>query len=224
MDAPVLPPLLDAVLAKEPFKDAVEKLRAGKAGAGDVFFSNDIASARFAIILEPDVPASKALEMLPLAMVALGDCISVLVPPQVAVQFRPPLQVVVNKGIAGSIEAAISRTASDSNVPDWLVIGVETGLERSAGMPEPGEQPDITTLDEEGCTNLESQQFIETFARHFLTWLSIWQEDGFAPVLRSWKFMDEKNAEPDMGIMRDIITPPVDSPDYHGLDMVLPAD
>ncbi len=201
IDAPALPPLLNAVLAENPFEDAIAGLRARKAGAGDVFFSDDTDRARFAVILEPDVPAAKALEMVPLAMAALGDCISALVPPQVAVQFRPTLRVLVNNGIAGGIKAAISQTASDNEIPDWMVIGVETGLSRDAGLPEPGEQPDITTLDEEGCDNLDRNRFIETFARHFLTWLSIWQEDGFAPVARSWKFKDEEQNQPDMDVI-----------------------
>ena len=33
---------------------------------------------------------------------------------------------------------------------------------------------------------LSPEQALESFARHFLTWVSRWTNDGFAPVRESW--------------------------------------
>jgi len=59
-------------------------------------------------------------------------------------------------------------------------------------------QPDLTTLDEEGFENPDHIKFIETYARHFLSWLAVWNEDGFATIARSWKFKAENEMAPDM--------------------------
>ena len=202
-----MPPLLKAIKSTDPFETALHNLRAGTTatGAGDLFWSPQQQVSKLAIVLEPDVPASQAMQMVPLAMVALGDCLGVLVPPQVAVQFRSPLQVIINGGVAGNVSAAMATTQSANQVPDWLVLGVEVGLARADDAPAPGLQPDLTTLDEEGCENPEPVRFIETYARHFLSWMAIWQDEGFAPIVRSWKFKAEDESEPDMGKLHHII-------------------
>jgi len=197
---PLVPPLLRAIEAPEPFETALLNLRAGDAGigAGDLFWSPQKLVSNLAIVLEPDVSARDAMQMIPLAMVALGDCLGVLVPPQVAVQFRHPLQIVVNGGVAGNVTATMAPTQSEDEVPAWLVLGIETGLARADDALAPGLQPDLTTLDEEGSENLNHIKFIETYARHFLSWMAIWQEEGFAPIARSWKFKAEDESDPDM--------------------------
>ena len=200
----ILPPLLNAVQSEAPFESAIKNVQMRKTGAGDLLWSKDQRRVKFAIILEPDVSTEKAVEMLPLTLVALGDCLGVLVPPQVGVQFRPPLQATVNAGIVGSVKAAMAETDISSDIPDWLVVGIEVGLARQNGDAEPGLDPDITTLDEEGCEDLDRNKFIETFARHFLSWMAIWNDDGFAPVARSWKFKAEDESDPIVELMLEI--------------------
>ncbi len=205
MDNLILPPLLNAVISQQPFDQAIDQVRHRRAGAGDLFWSPDKLTSNMAIILEPEVAANQALEMVPLAMVALGDCLGVLVPPQVAVQFRYPLRVVVNAGVTGEISAAIAATGNDNDVPDWLVLGIKINLARADDAPDPGEQPDITTLDEEGCEDLTQTKFIETYARHFLSWIASWQDEGFLPIARSWKFKAEDQNDPDMAELRKAV-------------------
>ena len=127
----ILPPLLSGVCADDPFETAVEQVRLRKSGAGDLFWSVDQEIASLAIILEPDVEVARALEMVPLAMVALSDCLAVLLPPQVAVQFRQTDRVVVNGGVFGGVNAAMSKTDKESEAPDWLVLSVKVGLLRN---------------------------------------------------------------------------------------------
>ncbi|MEM8794390.1 MAG: biotin/lipoate--protein ligase family protein, partial [Pseudomonadota bacterium] len=42
---------------------------------------------------------------------------------------------------------------------------------------------DRTTLWDEGCGELTVVDLIDSSARHFMTWLNTWEEDGFTPVL-----------------------------------------
>jgi len=206
MDELILPPLLNAVYAKEPLQSAIEKTRRRKAGAGDLFWSDKKNIANIAIVLEPEVKLKNALEMMPLAMVALSDCLAVMLPPKVAVQFRDCNNVVLNGGVVAGITMAVSKMASKTEVPDWLVLAIEVGLSREDDEAEPGLQPDITTLDEEGCEDYSRNKFIETYARHFLSWLAIWSDDGFGPVARAWKFKAEDQKEPDMEQIGEIIS------------------
>ncbi|HHI82750.1 MAG TPA: hypothetical protein ENJ99_06310, partial [Rhizobiales bacterium] len=67
MTAPIVPPLLAAIMAPEPFDAAIQAVRAGRAGAGDFFWSPDAVKARLAIVLEPEVDAGMAAQMAPLA-------------------------------------------------------------------------------------------------------------------------------------------------------------
>jgi BirA family biotin operon repressor/biotin-[acetyl-CoA-carboxylase] ligase len=198
MDELILPPLLNAICCEQPFQTAIEQVRQRKAGAGDLFWSRDQAIANIAIVLEPEVTRDRVIEMLPLTLVALSDCLAVLLPPQVGVGFRDCFHLVVNGGVAGTIRAAISKIDSNTDIPDWLVLELKVGLERTDTDEEPGLQPDITTMDEEGWEDISLNKFIETFARHFLSWLVAWQDDGFGKIARAWKFKSEDKKDPDI--------------------------
>ncbi len=201
-----LPPMLNPIEAVEPFETAIDQVRQRQSGAGDVFWSPaSPTEANFAIVLEPDVGHETAIEMVPLTLVALSDCLAILLPPQVAVQFRAGQFVTVNAGVAGGVSAAMAKPGAGSEVPDWLVVSVRLGLQRDDDAGDPGLQPDITTLDEEGWEQPGSDKVIETFSRHFLSWMTAWSDDGFKPIVRAWKFKDENEAEPDMvGIAKNI--------------------
>lgn len=202
----ILPPLLNPIKADEPFTTAIKQVRNRQSGAGDLLWASNNSVADFAIILEPEVDRQRTLEMLPLAMIALSDCLAVLLPPQVAVQFRGCNEIVVNGGVAGGIVAAIAKTDGDQDIPDWLVLSITASLNRDDKKGDPGLEPDITSLDEEGWEAPELNTFIETYARHFLSWMVAWNDDGFAPVSRAWKFKAEDNSEPDMNMVSSNIS------------------
>jgi len=202
----ILPPMLNAIEADKPFATAIKQVRNRQSGAGDLFWTPDKCVADFAIILEPEVDRKRSLEMLPLAMLALSDCLAILLPPQVAVQFRGSNQIAVNGGVAGGVTAGIAKTAGDKNTPDWLVLSIKIGLSRGDKQGDPGLEPDITTLDEEGWEDPDPNKFIETYARHFLSWMAAWSDDGFAPVVRAWKVKAEDRSEPDMDAVSNNIS------------------
>ncbi|GBF26772.1 bifunctional ligase/repressor BirA [bacterium MnTg02] len=197
---PTFPPLLtghDVSGGISPFKTACDRAREGKLGAGDVVWSRNTSYVDLAIILEPEVPLATALQMIPLAMVACGDCLGAVTPAQVGVTFHWPMSIRVNGGRLGGFRAAVGNNGiKPDDIPDWLVIALSLRLRHDVREPEPGHNPDITALEEEGCPKLTRSELIESYTRHFMTWLNNWQDDGFRPVHAAWLFRtDELNEE-----------------------------
>jgi len=197
-DDPTFPPLL----AGHPINDsenamaaAVRGIGAGQFGAGDVVWSRAVPKGELAIVLEPECPLSQALQMVPLALVASGDCLGALAPPQVAVTFGWPGDILVNGAQAGQVSAAWPAAAARDDVPDWLVVGFQVALMHDAHDMEPGMMPEVTVLAEEGCEELTRGRLIGSYSRHFLTWLNIWQDDGFRPVHDAWMVRAEGREE-----------------------------
>ena len=198
----ILPPLLNSIkVASNPYQTAIEHVQRRKAGAGDLFWAPSETQARLAIVLEPEVDCSRTLEMVPLMMVALSDCLAVLLPPQVAVQFRDERFVIVNGAVVATIEMTIAGDHQNEDlqaIPDWSVVGLSLEMKWPEDAQDPGDQPDITVLAEEGWDDPDLQKFIETFARHFLSWMVSWNDDGFEAISRAWKFKAENEQTPDM--------------------------
>ena len=199
MSDPEFPPLLkghDVEPPTSPFDTACEGARNRKLGAGDTVWSKDKSNVSLAIVLEPEIILENAVQMIPLAVVACGDCIGALAPPQIAVTYRWPSDILVNAGKTGEIRAASGDAYASDEVPNWMVIGIDLRLSNEPGAPEPGHQSDVTTLEEEGCSRISHTQFIESFSRHFLAWLNIWESDGFKPVSNAWAFRAEGREHP----------------------------
>ena len=203
MGVPILPPLLNAIeVSDNPNQNAIERVLSQKAGAGDFFWARSNTTANVAIVLEPEVGRARCLEMVPLTMVAVSDCLAVLLPPQVAIQFRDEKSVVINGGVVGYVEMAMAASFQN-NVPDWLVISVNLEMVWTQNDGDPGEHPEITVLSEEGWEDPNFEKFIETFARHFLSWMVNWSDDGFDAISRAWKFKAENQCVPDMTIINE---------------------
>jgi len=198
---PTFPPLLNGygiVGTASVFETACRGAAAGELGAGDVLWGRDTTPIEIAIILEPEVGMDIAVQMLPLAMAAIGDSLGALTPPQVGVSFIWPNIVCINGAPAGKFHTGIGRLQVDleksGDVPAWMVVGLELRHMRNEGDPEPGETPDITWLGEEGGEELTRTGIIESYSRHFLTWLNHWNDDGFRPVHDSWMFRAQNRA------------------------------
>lgn len=165
-------------------------------GAGDVVWSRAIPRVDMAIVLEPECSLASALQMVPLALVATGDCLGALAPPQVSVLFRWPSEILVNGGLVGHIDARWPEGTSGLEIPDWLIIGFVANLMYDAGALEPGMTPEQTVLAEEGCRELTRSDLVASYSRHFLTWLNIWNDDGFRPVHDAWLLRAAGREEP----------------------------
>lgn len=188
---PTFPPLLTGHPVKSPvmpFAHAVEAARAGRLGAGDVVWSRNTSRLDCAIVLEPDVPPERTLEIHYLTMVAFGDALGATAPPEVAVTYGWPATLRVNGGIAGGFRTAMADTCGETGAPDWLVVSVGLAMRGDFSILDPGRDRDHTNLDEEGCSEVDRTTLLDSFCRHFLTWIHTWEEDGFKPVHENWLF------------------------------------
>jgi biotin-(acetyl-CoA carboxylase) ligase len=81
-------------------------------------------------------------------------------------------------------------------LPPWMVVGLSLDIRRKPGAAEPGEEPDVTDLHEEGCGELTRTELLESYSRHLLTWIHTWQTEGFGPIHEMLLFRAEGYREP----------------------------
>jgi BirA family biotin operon repressor/biotin-[acetyl-CoA-carboxylase] ligase len=195
LEDPQFPPLLQGHAVKapvKPFAHACRLARAGELGAGDVVWSRNTARAELALVLEPEVALERALQMAPLLMVALGDCLGSLCPPKVAVQYRWPRGILLNGAIAGEVRLAAPRVPA-FEIPAWLVVGAELDIAAPRGDRQDWSK---TSLGEEAGPDITRTDILQSLSAHVLTWLNTWQEEGFRPVHDQWLFRAEGREEP----------------------------
>lgn len=193
---PTFPPLLSGVPVRErkdPVLRAARAAMATEAGAGDLFWSRDTDRVALALVLEPDVPRERCQEMMFLMMVAFGDAFGATAPPEVGLHFTWPQGILVNGAQAG--RARLRLPPAGEEPPPWLVVGLEVTIRPDERGPEGGEAPDRTTLWDEGCGELDRTRLIESAARHALSWLHRWEEDGFAAIHADWLGRSEEQGK-----------------------------
>jgi BirA family transcriptional regulator, biotin operon repressor / biotin---[acetyl-CoA-carboxylase] ligase len=187
--APEFPPAF-AGSAVAPGQTSFEAAAAGAAGgglgAGDLCWSLRTDRAEAAFVLEPEVALNTAAQMLPVLMVAIGDALGAIGPPNLAITYRWPDKILANGALVGQIRMAVPAECGPDDVPDHLVTGFELNLTGADGDHEPGHDLRETFLHEEGCGDLDRTIVIEAVARHFLSWIDGWQQDGFFAAHQSW--------------------------------------
>lgn len=181
-----LPPLLAArplPPGADPLAEACAGAAAGRFGAGDFLWAEPAGRLSAALVLEPEVGRARCPEMLYLAMVAFGDALGALAPPEVAVTHSWPSVLRVNGGRAGRADLV----AGPGDPPDWLVLGLDLALLPGPETDtDPGADPDRTDLWNEGCAEVAPRELLEAFARHLVAAIHGWDEDGFGPVHTRW--------------------------------------
>ena len=128
-DPPLLPPILTpipVVKDVEVFAKAIAV--AGKSETGTVLYSENPEYVEVAIILSPEVPKIKCNQMLYILMVAAGDAIGALAPPEVAVTYAFPGFIFLNRGEAGFVKIEVAPSTDDKSIPDWMVVGLKLRL------------------------------------------------------------------------------------------------
>jgi biotin-(acetyl-CoA carboxylase) ligase len=189
IDAPDFPPLLTGHAVAPPadaFSLACRRAASGEAGAGDIFWSRSRIELDVAIVLEPEVGVIQAREMLFVAMVALGDCIGALCPPEVGIFYRWPGVILANGAKVGQAQMAMADPDDGEAPPQWLVVGVTLTVRPARDAPDPGADIDRTTLWDEGCGDLGRNTLLESYSRHLKTWLHNWETGGVRPVRNAW--------------------------------------
>lgn len=180
---PSFPPLLHGAAADRPFETAVARAHAGTE-PGLVAYDARPDRLTAALVLAPEVPLGEAMAMVLAAANGFADAFGALAPAEVACQFDWPGGIRINGGRCGGLMAA-AATPEPGVVPGWLVVGLTVPFQ-GAGSAEPGDTPDKTTLDEEGCGGIAPVALLESWSRHTLVWIHEWLDAGPARLTRDW--------------------------------------
>ncbi|TMI98378.1 MAG: hypothetical protein E6G97_26250 [Alphaproteobacteria bacterium] len=168
-------------------------------GAGTLIYVGRFDLAEFAVVLEPDEPLRTARRALYLGMAALIDALLAYSPPEKPVEIDWPDTIRVDGGLVGGGRLAWPRGASEDEPPDWLVFGAMIRTV-SMGEGEPGLNPLVAALEEEGFSDLTAAALVESFARHLMVHTDAWQEHGFDAVAKEYL----QRLPRDKGMRRDI--------------------
>lgn len=185
-EGPTFPPLLtgeQTAPGQDPFMRAVSQAALGT-DAGLICWAPDSGSLRAAVVFAPEEPLAEAITVVFAVALGLGDALGALAPPEVAVHYVWPRGMKVNGADCGSLRASAS-TAEPSEIPDWLVVGIEMPF--FVKLDDPGATPDQTSLIEEGCGEITPERLLESWSRHMLTWINRREQDGFAPLHAEWR-------------------------------------
>lgn len=172
---------------------------AAEQGAGTLVYVGRFDLAEFALVLEPDEPLAQARRAFYAGMTALADALAAQAQPETSISIDWPDSILVNMGLVGGGRLAWPRGAAEDEVPPWLVFG---GMIRTVSMSgeEPGLNPLVTALEEEGFTDMMAGHLVESFARHFMVAIDSWNEGGFAAVAKNYL----TRLPPEKGLRRDI--------------------
>jgi hypothetical protein len=158
---------------------------AAKEGAGTLVHVGRFDLAEFALVLEPEETLARARLAFYAGMAALTEALVAYAQPETLIEISWPDAITVNFGLVGGGRLAWPNGVAETEVPPWLVFGgmIRTNL---MGVNEPGLNPNVTSLTQEGFENIETGEVIASFARNFMVALDGWQETGFATVARSY--------------------------------------
>lgn len=183
---PSFPPLFHGLAVgsdQEPFEVAVKQAKTGT-DPGLVVYRIRPDHLAAALVLAPETSLADAIAMVLVAAVGFADSFGSLAPSEVAVHFDWPGGFRVNGARCGGLRVAASTDNAKAE-PDWLVIGLDVPFFAQAAQ-EPGATPDHTTLWDEGCSDIDPCQLLESWSRHTLVWIHSWTEDGLVRLHTAW--------------------------------------
>lgn len=181
---PEFPPILTGHAIKAPaeaFETACRRAASGELGAADIVWARSTQRAEMALILEPEVSRRVALQIKPLFFSAIADSLGTLMPPKTAVHLRWPNSILLNGAFVGQVKFALAQSGPD-DVPDWLVVGASIQVASPHIDREPGEAEQLTSVFDEGGGDVDRTQILRSLSAHMLSWLQVWQDDGFKAV------------------------------------------
>ncbi len=181
---PQLPPMFDLYSLADAAQVRAEARRYAQDGgeAGTFIWAPDEANFSACLVLAPDEPLHTAVLSVYLGMLALGDAVGALIPPGIDLTFSWPNQLNLNAARVGAVDLELPPDSSAAAVPEWLLLSFGLALNATGADLS----LHTTTLEDEGCLDVESAEILETLARHALVWSNRWQDDGFAPVRTAW--------------------------------------
>lgn len=181
-----LPPLFsghEVAPPAQPLDVACQLARDG-CDSGLVVHARGLDRLRAAMVFAPEVTLHAAVAMLPACGLGFHDAFGALAPPETALTLTWDGAILLNGARCGALTLA-SDTTDPDRVPQWLVLGLDLALMSFSDAP--GETPDITALNEEGCGDIDPDELLEAWARHSLIWINRWDEQGPRTLHTQWE-------------------------------------
>jgi len=133
------------------------------------------------LVLRPDCPPAAASQLGFVAALGAGGGLAEVMPPLIDLRYKWPNDILLNRRKVAGILLETESAAADRL--EWLVLGL--GINVAARPPETAFP--ATSLREEGDLETTVEGVLEAFARHFLSWVNRWLDDGFRPVREAWR-------------------------------------
>jgi len=134
-----------------------------------------------ALILNPDLPATECAQLGPVAVVALGRALAGAVQPMTELHHRWPNDVLLDGGKVAGVWLRGEGTAARVRT---LVIAFAVNTRaapESLGF-------DASSLVHEGVAgDIDPGELLQAIARQLVIQIETWDEQGFAPILRSFR-------------------------------------
>ena len=181
-----LPPLFRPVVLREVGDAFVHACaHANRLGAGSLVYVGRFDLAEFAVVFEPEEPLALARRAFYVAMLALGEALAALAPPEKPIAIDWPDAILIDGGLIGGGRLRWPEHIAETTAPDWLVFGA---MIRTMSMSErdPGLYALSTALEDEGFEEANSERLVESFARHLMAAVDDWRERGFGSIARRY--------------------------------------
>jgi hypothetical protein len=172
---------------------------AAEEGAGTLVHVGRFDLAEFAVVLEPDEPLWQARRAIYAGSAALADALAVHAPPEKPIAVEWPDAIRVDGGLVGGVRLAWPAGADENEPAPWLVFGAMIRTV-SLGDNEPGLTPLSAALEDEGFDGLGSGRLVESFARHLMSAIDVWNEKGFGEIEKNYL----ARLAPENGVRRSI--------------------
>lgn len=152
---------------------------AGRGRRGRVWMSPR-GNLYFSVVLRPHCKAAVAAQLGFVAVLALGEALSQLVPAAIDLRYKWPNDLLANRKKLAGILLETEMVAGDA--PDFVVIGIGVNL---ASSPQDVAYP-ATSLAQEGVPGITPRLLLDAFLPRFGAEVRRWREAGFAPVRAAW--------------------------------------
>jgi biotin-(acetyl-CoA carboxylase) ligase len=175
-------------------------------GAGTLVYVGRFDLAEFAVVLEPEEPLAQARRAFYAGMVGLADALAAHAQAETAITIGWPDSISINGGLVGGGRLAWPPGIKEDETPPWLVFGAMIRTVSLTG-DEPGLNPLATALEEEGFTDVMSNELVESFARNFMLAFDSWAESGFGAVAKTYlaRLPIEQGLRRDIGDNGDLL-------------------
>jgi len=131
------------------------------------------------ILLRPDAPYAECCQLALLASVACSMAIAQQAEPLVELRYRWPNDVLLNRGKVAGVTLSGHR---EGDIVPWMVVNLNVNVNDHPAV----KGFDAASMRGEGFEEYDRDKLLAAYAREFLSWVTRWDDEGFAPLRRAW--------------------------------------